>query len=74
MEIEGATQHAPHPVRQSIGFTSMGYAIPMRKTLPLAALLLAGAQDGWIAGDVEAGFAEARTSGKPLAVVLRCVP
>jgi len=49
----------------------------MSKTLPLAALLLAGAQDlsgPWIVGDVEAGFAEAKKSGKPLAVVLRCVP
>jgi hypothetical protein len=28
----------------------------------------------WIYDDVEAGFAEARKSGKPLAVFLRCVP
>lgn len=30
--------------------------------------------DRWIYNDVEKGFAEARTSGKPLLVVLRCVP
>ena len=28
----------------------------------------------WIYGDVERGFAEAKASGKPLLVVLRCVP
>src|SRR5215208_6122805 len=28
----------------------------------------------WIYNDVERGFAEARKSGKPLLVVLRCVP
>src|SRR5262245_32739981 len=28
----------------------------------------------WIYGDVEKGFAEARKTGKPLLVVLRCVP
>ncbi len=28
----------------------------------------------WIYEDVEAGFAEAKKSGKPLAVFLRCVP
>ena len=28
----------------------------------------------WIYGDVERGFAEARKAGKPLLVVLRCVP
>ena len=32
---------------------------------------LAGA---WIYDDVDAGFAEARKTGKPLMVVLRCVP
>jgi hypothetical protein len=28
----------------------------------------------WIYGDLERGFAEAKTTGKPLLVVLRCVP
>jgi hypothetical protein len=28
----------------------------------------------WIYGDVERGFAEAKKTGKPLLVVLRCVP
>jgi hypothetical protein len=28
----------------------------------------------WIYDDVNAGFAEAKASGKPLAVFLRCVP
>lgn len=28
----------------------------------------------WIYEDVNAGFAEAKKSGKPLAVFLRCVP
>ena len=32
------------------------------------------ANDRWIYNDIEAGFAEAKKSGKPLMVVLRCVP
>ena len=28
----------------------------------------------WIYDDVNAGFAEAKKSGKPLAIFLRCVP
>lgn len=33
-----------------------------------------GKSDRWIYNDIEAGFAEAERSGKPLMVVLRCVP
>lgn len=29
---------------------------------------------GWIYDDLDAGFAEAKRTGKPLLVVLRCVP
>ncbi len=32
------------------------------------------ANDRWIYNDIEAGFAEAKKSGRPLMVVLRCVP
>lgn len=53
----------------------------MRRTLPLGLALLLGAGQeteelagAWIRGDVEAGFAEAKRSGRPLAVFLRCVP
>ncbi len=31
-------------------------------------------QGAWIYNDLDAGFAEARRTGKPLLVVLRCVP
>ena len=30
--------------------------------------------DHWIYNDIAAGFAEARTTGKPLLVTVRCVP
>jgi hypothetical protein len=30
--------------------------------------------DRWVYNDVESGFSEAKKSGKPLMVVLRCVP
>jgi hypothetical protein len=32
------------------------------------------ADERWIYDDLDAGFAEAKKSGKPLFVVLRCVP
>jgi hypothetical protein len=67
----------------------MGYVEVMRLACAVA-VLLAVAQQGpeelrravgdgplagpWIYDDVAAGFAEAKQSGKPLAVFLRCVP
>ncbi len=32
------------------------------------------ADDHWIYNDLEKGFAEARSTGKPLMVVYRCIP
>lgn len=34
----------------------------------------APATDGWIYNDLDKGFAEAKAAGKPLMVVLRCIP